>query len=169
MEKFAQELSHEHDSKESKYQEKNDGKCPNCGATKIVNKIARTQGSGSVSGSFSLGFGSVYGSSSSDTNEVNHCNGCGNQWKKYKPNYKWSNDIYKEWMKNIIDYNEGNVWNWVEKTMKLLEENDPYAETMYKILNEISYDLYRSDDLTLSRLRKLYKSVYDKEENYEKI
>ena len=162
MEKIAQKMANEHDVMESEYQENHDGKCPNCGATKIVNKIARTQGSGSVSGSFALGFGSIDGSSSSDTNSVNHCNECGNQWKKYQPNYKWTTDIFKEWMKHIIQYFDGEQWNWIEKTMKLLQEHNPYAETMYMILNEINCDLYRSDNLGLMRLRKLYKSVYDK-------
>jgi ssDNA-binding Zn-finger/Zn-ribbon topoisomerase 1 len=162
MKNVAKDLASEISRIEIEYQEDHDGKCPNCGKSNIVNKITRTQGSGSVSGSFALGFGNIYGSSLTDTNGVNHCNECGNQWKKYESDLKWYNDFFKQWIRDIIDNYGDNQYSWVEKTMKLLKENDPYAETMYKIYKEVNYDLYRSDDLTLRNLRKLYKSVYDK-------
>lgn len=74
-------------------------KCPHCKSKNVNNRIKRLQGeiSGSGSGSFSgagfLGIGSIRGSYSSnihgsiDTNEVNKCNDCQNEWKVEKASY----------------------------------------------------------------------------------
>lgn len=54
--------------------------CPKCTAGRegIVDKIRRVKGE--VDGDFFVGFGSVRGGT--DTGSVNHCNHCGNEWKK---------------------------------------------------------------------------------------
>ena len=80
---YCDEKANYHNDGETKWEKDHNEKCPNCGLKDIVNRIARVQGSGSVSGSFVWGSGSISGSSSSDTNEVNNCNSCSNQWKKY--------------------------------------------------------------------------------------
>jgi len=65
--------------------------CPKCKSKNVNDRIQRLQGSfsGSVSGHSSLFGGSMYGHSSGsiDTNEVNNCNDCGHQWKKYHMSY----------------------------------------------------------------------------------
>ena len=143
-------------------QEDHDGTCPHCGAKEIVNKITRVQGKGSVGGSFSLGFGSVYGSSSSDTNEVNHCNSCGNQWKKYSYKVKWSSDFYSEWFNAIDSVRKGDEWEHYKKHIKRLKKLGVCAEAIHK-MKKNAHDMYSSaeENVTLGYLRKVFPSVYD--------
>lgn len=160
IKKMADEKSTELYKEQSESQERSDKTCPHCGAKNIVNKIARVEGSGSVSGSFFLGGGSVSGSSSTDTNEVNHCNGCGNQWKKYKKKYTHNSDILADWINDVNTHLEGKYAYSGAKTVEMLK--DFYAETIWEIFNEVEDDCYYStrDDLSLSLLRKKFKSVY---------
>jgi len=53
-------------------------KCHNSNPGKIVNRVNETKGE--VDGDFILGSGSIDGET--ETKEVNHCNVCGNEWKK---------------------------------------------------------------------------------------
>jgi hypothetical protein len=164
LENLADGKARDLNADEYHYQASHDGKCPNCGETNIVNKITRVQGEGSVSGSFSLGFGSVYGSSSTDTNEVNHCNSCGNQWKKYKTNYKWKSEIIGKWLNKLHYCFEGKDDSG-DKTMEMLQNKNIYAETLAKALNEVSYYCYSwtKENLSLAWFRKHFKSIYDTE------
>lgn len=82
LRKMADEESFRNNEEDRKRQNDMDTVCQKCKGKEIVNKISRVEGSGYVDGSFMLGCGSIYGSSTTDTNEVNHCNKCGNQWKK---------------------------------------------------------------------------------------
>jgi len=90
---IASEIRREKNDNERKREVEKNSNCPNCKGKKIVNKISRVEGSGYVSGSFIYGSGSIYGSSKTDTNEVNHCNDCGNQWKKYDWSYTSDADV----------------------------------------------------------------------------
>lgn len=157
---MAKEKSSKHYSEESNRQRENNGKCPNCRDSSIVNKIARVEGSGYVSGSFALGFGSVYGSSSLDTNEVNHCNKCGNQWKKHKTHYKWSDDIIAEWLNDLNTIYEGK-YTFADKTLQVLKEKP--AESIWKEGKRVADKCYYStrENLSLSFLRTKFKSVYE--------
>jgi transcription elongation factor Elf1 len=154
--------SHEWYRTERNYQDRFDGKCPICGGNSIVNKISRVQGDGSVGGSFSLGFGSVYGSMSVDTNEVNHCSKCGNEWKKYNFTYRSATKILSSYLNDIDTYIEGK-YTYPEKTYNKLKNY--YAETIYTLIHSdkvYESDLYRSTiDLSISTLRKYFKSIYD--------
>ncbi len=146
-------------SKETENQKERNGICPLCKDTNIVNKIARVEGSGYVSGSFAYGFGSVHGSSKTDTNEVNHCNKCGNQWKKYNISYKWKADVIADWMNDINAYIEGK-YSYGDKTVELLK--DIPAESIWKEGKEVASKCYYStqENLTLDLLRTKFKSVY---------
>jgi len=70
---------------------KRNSKCPKCGSTFVNDRIKRQQGKidGSSSGAFFFGTGGFNSSlhGELDTNEVNKCNDCKNEWKKEK--YKW--------------------------------------------------------------------------------
>ena len=163
MEGMADELSKIEYVKEEKSINYLNSYCSHCNKkTDIVNKIARVEGSGSVSGSFYFGSGSVYGSSSTDTNEVNHCNKCGNQWKKHELKYKDQREFLGEWMDNIYTSFEKNDYIFPQKTIDLLKEF--HAESIYKIFKNVEYKCYLStrDNLTLSKLRTKFKSIYDK-------
>lgn len=129
--------------------------CPNCKATNIVNKIARVVGSGQVSGNL----WGIHGSSHTDTNEVNHCNACGNQWKKLVFEVKWKDDIIADWMNNL---------NYIEKNPTLSERTieklkDFSAESLWSEFVRVQKRCYYStqETLSLSLLRTKFKSVYD--------
>jgi len=148
--------------KHLQYQEDHDGTCPNCGKKEIVNKISRVQGEGSVGGSFALGFGSVHGSSSTDTNSVNHCNSCGNQWKKYSYEVKWSSDFYSDWFNALDEVRKGNEWDFQTREIDALKKLNVSAEAIHK-MKKHACDMYSSaeENVTLSYLRKEFPSVYD--------
>lgn len=156
---LASEKSLNHHRDESNRQKERNGICPNCGDKNIVNKISRIEGSGYVSGSFAYGYGSVYGSSKTDTNEVNHCNKCGNQWKKYETNYKWTDDIIADWLNDLNTVYEGK-YTFGYETVELLK-NIP-AESIWKEAKRVDYKCYYSTrkNLSLSFLRTKFKSVY---------
>ncbi len=78
LEKMVDNLSRQIREKSRNEVNERNSSCPLCHRKKIVDKIADV--SGSVSGSFSLGFGSVSGKTG--TSGVNHCSDCGHQWKK---------------------------------------------------------------------------------------
>ena len=144
-----------------------DGTCPHCRNTdssKIVEKIRRVQGEGSIEGSFRLGYGSVYGSSSTDTSEINHCNVCGNEWNKYDYEVKWERDFLGGYLNDIATHKDKD-WSWCEKTVNRLKERGVYAETFKLLLKTTSfYDQIYYDTpekLTLEYLRSLFPSVYD--------
>lgn len=88
--------------------------CPKCKSKNVNDRIQRLQGefSGSISGSRSLFSGSLYGHSSGkiDTNEVNKCNDCGHEWKKYKASVLWYSDTMELQFQHLIwllgDYKE---------------------------------------------------------------
>lgn len=80
---------------------RHNNKCPKCGSSNVNDRIKRLQGAfeGEISGERTLFGGSFYGHSSGklDTNEVNKCNDCNNEWKK-------SNNDWTYW-KPIMEKN----------------------------------------------------------------
>ena len=160
--KIADTESTEDYRRESRWKSDHDGKCPLCGNTKVVNKISRVQGHGDVYGSFSLGFGSVSGSMDIDTNDVNHCSSCGNQWKKYKISYKSNSKMLAHYLDSIETHIEGK-YTFCEAVFNKLKEFK--AETIFELIH--SNHVYQSDlnystrDLELKTLRKHFKSVFD--------
>lgn len=159
MRKMANDFSLKYNNEDRITQKNRDSKCPNCRASEIVNKITRVEGSGYVSGSFILGGGSVYGSSTTDTNEVNHCNKCGNQWKKYERKYKWEESILVDWINDLDSVYDGK-YTYGYKTVVLLK--DFYAESIYQIAKQVFPKCYSSakENLTLDYLRTKFKSIY---------
>lgn len=138
-------------------------KCPLCGNKKVVDKISQVVGHGSVSGSFVWGSGGVYGSSNTDTLEVNHCSSCGHQWKKYKTQYKWKSDVIKDYLNHTFEYikDEKSVWDFYKRDFEKLK---PYfAETIYKLLAMHGGDCLSStkEGLTLELLREKFVSIFD--------
>ena len=104
VEERAGKLANSLNSQEHKKKGKSDSTCPKCGSKKVNERIKRQQGeiNGEIHGeswsalTFGRGYldGSIKGSL--DTNEVNKCNDCGHEWKKYILEYKWSRDILKK-------------------------------------------------------------------------
>ena len=163
FEKVCVDISYENYKKSYEYINKHNNTCPNCKkTTDIVNKISRVHGDGSVGGSFLLGSGSISGSMKIDTDEVRHCNNCGNEWKTNKHNYRNSGDVKADFLNSIHLHDEG-TYTYAEDKFKMIQGY--YAETIYKILSECSSysGSYYSSTLSLSlkTLRKYFKSIHD--------
>lgn len=136
------------------------GVCPKCKNENIVDKIAQVVGDGSVGGDFMFGFGSVFGGSKIDTNEVNHCSDCGHQWKKYEPRFNFISDILYGYLNDICTYHERGS-EWAAKTIEKLK---PYhAETIYELFKEYGHGCYYStkETIKLKLLRKYFTSIFD--------
>ena len=80
---------------EKKEVEEYNSTCPLCKSKEVVNKINRTQGqikgTSTLHGSYSAYYGSGNIDGNLDTNEVKHCNECGNEWKPKKEPKMYSN------------------------------------------------------------------------------
>lgn len=138
--------------KQYEEQQKHNNICPNCRSEKdkIVNKIQRVHGE--TRGSFHIiGGGSVYGWV--DTDGVNHCNNCGNQWIKHK----WET-IDRDKVVWKINYELVNSQTW-EHYLPIRKELEPfYAESLDRLFNGwIEY----SSIPTKSWLLQTFKSIYE--------
>jgi DNA-directed RNA polymerase subunit M/transcription elongation factor TFIIS len=162
------EIAHVHYEREEKWQESHDNTCPNCSAKKgeIVNKIRQVQGGGSVDGSFSSGLfygsGSVHGSMKIDTFGVNHCNNCGNEWKKYNKDFKSTREVAEDGIKYVSRLIQDPVeYKWAKDLVKVFE--GCYVETILQFAEKNQYSLYSDDKETLcfTKLHDYYKSVWD--------
>lgn len=140
-----------------------DGQCPKCKDKTIVDKIRQVQGKGNVGGNL---FG-VNGSLSIDTDEVNHCNKCGNEWKKFKIKTIGRTDILTVALNYLgeirKDPERNKKMSWKMETIQVFDGCCAEAidslcfDNRHKIHSNIGYEL------KLFRLRKIYKSVYDGE------
>lgn len=158
---MASDVSSKHYKDEWQKKKDRDGICPKCKNEEVVDKISRVQGSGSVHGSLFLGTGSIYGESEIDTNEVNHCNKCGNQWKKYKTEWMSTDDVIADWMNELAIVLKGEN-KYAERTVVLLK--DVPAESIWEEGKRVADECWYStrESLTLSFLRTKFKSVYKK-------
>jgi len=157
-------ISDDYYQSEERLQKFNDEKCPNCGATRsdIVNKIREVHGSGEghVSGNL---FG-VYGSSSMSigTAGVNHCNKCGNEWKKYKKDFKSTREVVEKGLRYVARLIQDPVeYKWAHSYVSIFD--GCYVETILRFKEEHQYGMYSDDDETLcfSELKDYFKSVWD--------
>lgn len=146
-------------------QKSNDGRCPRCKKSDIVDKIKHIQGTGKITGNFRLGFGSLNGSTTIDTSEVNHCNDCGHEWKKFKTKYISATDIVRvalNYLGNILGEPEKNKHHsWKHEAIQVFD--GCHAEAIHMLL--IKHDGYMHDStkkiLNKKTLRDNYKSVFD--------
>jgi hypothetical protein len=166
--KRCKEIADAHYTREEKWQESHDNTCPNCNSKKgeIVNKIRQVQGSGSVDGSFSSGLfygsGSVHGSMKIDTFGVNHCNNCGNEWKKYNKDFKSPRQVAQDGVKYVSRLIQDPAeYKWAKDLAKVFE--GCYVETVVHFAEENRYSLMDSDinALSFNNLNKYYKSIWD--------
>jgi DNA-directed RNA polymerase subunit M/transcription elongation factor TFIIS len=119
-------------------------KCSKCGSLNVIDRISRLQGSldGDLSGSQFFGFGSISGSlrGELDTNEVNQCRDCGHQWKKYSPNWEWSDSVLKDRVEKVyyaLNYN---------KDLKMVKFDPMDLKEKFKSLSDKKADIISSID-----------------------
>ncbi len=146
-------------------QERHDGVCPNCKAKKadnnnnIVNNIRKVHGN--VGGNL---FG-ISGSMLIDTDVVNHCNVCGNEWEKFKNKNISETHILRVCLNYLTAIIKNPVYqkNFEWKMEAIQVFNNCYAETIYHQCktNKTWLDDSAFSVLKLSTLRKYYKSVFD--------
>jgi DNA-directed RNA polymerase subunit M/transcription elongation factor TFIIS len=160
----AKVIADAHYKREDDWEKSCNNTCPNCGAKRgdIVNKIREVHGSGSGNVSGNL-FG-VYGSSSMSigTDGVNHCNKCGNEWKKYKRDFKSSSQPPRDGVKYVARIiRDPEEYKWAIDYTEIF--NGCYVETILKFAEDCTYDLMDDDKevLCFSELNKYYKSVWD--------
>jgi len=141
-----------------------DSRCPKCKSqTDIVDKVHHVQGKGNVSGNL---FG-ITGRLEIDTDAVNHCNKCGNEWKKYKIKVVQRTDVLRvafNYYGQLLKNPEEIKFDWKVETVKVFD--GCYAEAIdnLRFVNRYILHSEANDFLRLWNLRKLHKSVYDKEE-----
>jgi len=140
--------------------ELHDNTCSICKTkTIIVNKFISISNIENVNNNIKFGFGKIKSSIITNIEEVNHCNTCGNEWKKYKTKPISKTNILNlafKYLKEIIK-NKENKRDWKLETIQVFD--DCYAEALYKL------NIWKRTDIKLSTLRKYYKSIYDKIEN----
>jgi hypothetical protein len=145
-----------------------DGRCPHCKEQNdIVDKIAHVQGKGNTSGNL---FG-VSGHVLVDTEAVNHCNKCGNEWKKFKIKSITRTDILRvafNYYGKLLNDPEQTKFSWKVETVKVFDDCCAEAIDNLRFVNRYTLHSEANDLLKLWSLRKLHKSVYD-EENKEKL
>jgi len=151
-------------------QRTHDGKCPHCkDKSSIVNKIRHVQGTGKIGGEFKFGFGSVKGSVAIDTTEINHCNKCGHEWKKFKTKYISTSDILRVALNYLGDIHANPKKNerkdWKHDAIKVF--NDCHAEAIHSLIKKHDGFMHNitKKTLNLKMLRKHYKSIFDKNGN----
>ena len=101
IEDKCEKISIEYNKEDKERLDKMNSVCPSCKSTNVNDRIKRIEGgiNGSINGfgSSSLFGGSSYLSGSIngkiDTNEVNKCNDCQHEWKKFKKTYISLEDV----------------------------------------------------------------------------
>ena len=139
--------------------EKRNNTCPKCGGTEVVHKIARTHGSGSVSGGGFLSFNHVSGSSKMDTDPVNHCNGCGHQWKKVSGDFSYAFEHTRKALQKLSAHliHGKELSNYYAKRFKGMK-----AESIWRLIDASRYKQFGDmSKVTLDMLKDEYKSIYD--------
>jgi hypothetical protein len=142
--------------------------CPKCntGKINIVDKVRQVQGNMKVNETFYLGFGTIKTTLNIDTLEVNHCNKCGNEWKKFKTKNFNITDILKvtlNYLADIISDPQANKnRDWKYASIQVFD--DCYAESVYILFKKYTNVLHEDtkEVITLDNLRKIFKSIFDK-------
>jgi len=137
-----------------------DGQCPHCKDKNIVDKICNIKGKSN--GKLSLGYGSI--GILIETEAVNHCNACGNEWKKFKTKEISKTHIIRlafKYLCDIINNPEEKKKEWKLETIAIIFEGCT-AESIFNL--RFDNNDYLNDEinkkLTLRCLRKYYWSVY---------
>lgn len=151
-------ISQRENNEQKKSKHFHDNNCPNCQATEdnIVNKLNDVQGKITIKISQTFGYKLTNVLSNIDTNEINHCNVCGNEWKKFKLNPITKAHILKvalKYLSEILKDPKEREKDWKVETIEVFK--DSHAETIYKLSKHNSVETIRLRDL-----KKHYKSIF---------
>lgn len=137
VEERAEDISYKEYEKNKEMVKRINNTCPKCNSNMVVDKITRLQWEGNVSWSLFLWSWSIYWSSSMDTNEVNNCNSCWHQRKKYRLTRNSKSDV----IRMLMRYIDRCRYEWGEKYMTIdnvqaMKNMWIYKETLYDLNNE---------------------------------
>lgn len=135
---------------ECESEKKHNSTCSMCQSKNVNNRIKRQQGSinGSMSGSgyntLLFGKSSMSGSISGtlDTNGVNKCNDCGNEWKKYVINVTYASEMIITNIHTLI-YKLDSYHKAINCTFEPLDINEKFnslEEKQKTMINDLSND-----------------------------
>lgn len=160
------DIAYTEQKEQRELKKRHDGRCK-CNSNNIVNKIRDVQGKGNVSGTFHFGFGDVSGNIMIDTLEVNHCNDCGHEWKKFKEKSITTEQILIVALNYLADIlsnpAQREEYSWKAEAIKVFD--GCHAESIYALVIKYKTRIYinTASKLNRSRLRLYYKSVFDRE------
>lgn len=138
-----------------------DALCPKCRSRKehIVNKICLVEGTYNINTELKFGFGKLKGAMNVSTHEVNHCNKCGNEWKKFKTTYVSDLQVLKVTLLYLFQsYDNPSILekhDWKAEAIKIFD--NCCAEAVWLLANKH----LRKEKLHLKDIRSKYKSVFD--------
>jgi len=135
--------------------------CPSCRkSSNVVDKIRNVQGVANIVKEF---WGTDEINFKILTQEVNHCNDCGHEWKKFKTRYVTGTEIVRVAFRYLVaNFNaENSIHPDSMRYQVLMVFNDMHAETIYKLYKG-HVKFLKSDvksKINLSVLRKHYTSI----------
>lgn len=173
--------------KESEYYIKINSKCQKCESENINDRIKQIKGESEISCSLHFLDKHLSLSSSIDTHEVNKCNDCNHEWKKYKRCYFSIHDIFDSELNSLtfsfnslLDNSDfiydkkdwSNKYNSQEEADKMFEAHisnifvyygnnichGVYPEVIKKLINKYSIDY----STTIVRFNKITKENWKK-------
>ena len=128
--------------------------CPSCHSAKnIVDKIRDVNGIVETPKSmFNMGNPILH----IKTDEVNHCNSCGHEWKKYKLICITKTDVIRQafdYLIEILNDETHERFSWKKDTIKIFD--GCYIDTIYKLYRQ--HKSHINGRLTRKMLSKKYK------------
>lgn len=140
VEQRAEEISYNANKNDREWADRVNSSCPKCKSKNVNDRIKRIQGSleGEISGSgwSALSFGSSRMSGSIkgelDTNEVNKCNDCQNEWQKREYSYTWASKVIESNC-DEVDYYMRKLHRLKNVTFNPLDTSEKYNSLEEKI------------------------------------
>jgi hypothetical protein len=141
----------------SSQSQKTNSTCPKCSSTNVNHRIKRVQGNlnGDIYGSSSLFFGSLSGSvhGEMDTNEVNKCNSCQNEWKVDDYKYTYSSKLMEESIETVYYY-----FYWIEKSNKVEFDKNDLSEKFSSLQEKRKFEMDKAlnDSWSIREIKEIY-------------
>jgi hypothetical protein len=137
--------------------QKTNSTCPKCSGTNVNHRIKRVQGKvdGDVHGSSFLFSGSLSGSlhGEMDTNEVNKCNDCQNEWKVNDYKYTYGSELRESSIDRIYYY-----FYWIEKAKNVEFDKNNLSEKFSSLEEKRKFEMDKAlnDSWSIREIKKVW-------------